>query len=45
MQYAVVRLKGGRDVFVAWIGPKVGIIEKGKKKAHASDAMRYLQVR
>jgi hypothetical protein len=23
-----------RDVFIAWTGPKVGLMEKGKKKSH-----------
>jgi len=43
VQYALLRLKGGRDVFISWVGPAVGVFEKGKKKSHASDAMRFLQ--
>jgi Cofilin/tropomyosin-type actin-binding protein len=53
IQYALVRLggiqeKGNlkttiRDVFITWIGPNVGIIEKGKKTAFLGDAKAYLQ--
>lgn len=51
IQYALVRVpvqdrKLGstiRDVFVSWIGPEVGIIEKGKKNALLSEAQSYLQ--
>ena len=32
-----------RDVFFTWIGPSVGIIEKGKKTAFLGDAQSYLQ--
>jgi hypothetical protein len=48
IQYALVRLGGIqeegtlkvtiRDVFITWIGPGVGIIEKGKKAAYQGDA-------
>ncbi|KAM9993801.1 hypothetical protein ACTFIZ_011779 [Dictyostelium cf. discoideum] len=53
IQYGVVRIgdiqeKGTlkttiRDVFFCWIGPGVGIIEKGKKTAYFGDAEQYLQ--
>ncbi|MBN3895726.1 MAG: hypothetical protein HWQ41_10775 [Nostoc sp. NOS(2021)] len=53
IQYALVRLgniqqKGTlkttiRDVFITYIGPGVGIIEKGKKTAFLGDAQAYLQ--
>ncbi|XP_037027533.1 uncharacterized protein LOC119068161 [Bradysia coprophila] len=32
-----------RDVFIAWIGPNVGFIEKGKKTAFLGDAESMLQ--
>jgi hypothetical protein len=32
-----------RDVFIAWIGPNVGIIEKGKKSNYLGDAESLLQ--
>ncbi|KAM9975195.1 hypothetical protein ACTFIW_008673 [Dictyostelium discoideum] len=32
-----------RDVFFCWIGPGVGIIEKGKKTAYLGDAQQFLQ--
>ncbi|KAM9970716.1 hypothetical protein ACTFIR_002580 [Dictyostelium discoideum] len=32
-----------RDVFFCWIGPGVGIIEKGKKTAFIGDAQQFLQ--
>ena len=43
IQYGLVRLggiqgTGTRDVFICWIGPRVGIIEKGKKSALLGDA-------
>jgi len=31
-----------RDVFVAWTGPKVGLIEKGKKKSHIGALQKLL---
>jgi hypothetical protein len=47
IQYALVRLGGiqhkgslkvtTRDIFITWIGPAVGIIEKGKKTAYLGD--------
>ena len=51
IQYALVRLPvpgktgrdGIRDVFVTFIGPGVGIIEKGKKTAHLGDVQALLQ--
>ncbi len=53
IQYALVRLGGiqekgtlketVRDVFLIWIGPGVGIIEKGKKTAFLGDVQAYLQ--
>jgi hypothetical protein len=30
-----IEILGHRDVLVVWVGPRVGIIEKGKKKVHA----------
>ncbi|KAM9960313.1 hypothetical protein ACTFIW_009442 [Dictyostelium discoideum] len=32
-----------KDIFVAWTGPSVGIIEKGKKKSHVGDAKAFFQ--
>ncbi|GAM18766.1 hypothetical protein SAMD00019534_019410 [Acytostelium subglobosum LB1] len=32
-----------KDIFIAWTGPKVGIIEKGKKKSHVGDAKVLFQ--
>ncbi len=53
-RYALVRIgniqeKGTlkttiRDVFITWIGPGVGIIEKGKKTAFLGDAQAFLTV-
>lgn len=52
IQYALVRLGGiqekgtlktVRDVFITWIGPGVGLIEKGKKRAFEGDVQSYLQ--
>jgi hypothetical protein len=51
IQYALVRLAvpgqtgraSMRDVFVQWIGPGVGIIEKGRKYGHVEDAKELLQ--
>ncbi|KAN0038168.1 hypothetical protein ACTA71_000340 [Dictyostelium dimigraforme] len=53
IQYGVVRIgdiqeKGAlkttvRDVFFCWIGPGVGILEKGKKAAFLGDAEQILQ--
>jgi len=53
IQYGLVRIGGiqekgtlkvtVRDVFFCWIGPAVGIIEKGKKTAFFGDAQAYLQ--
>ncbi|KAK5579730.1 hypothetical protein RB653_009416 [Dictyostelium firmibasis] len=53
IQYGVLRLgdiqeKGTlkttvRDIFFCWIGPGVGIIEKGKKCALLGDAQNILQ--
>jgi hypothetical protein len=36
--------KGSRDVFITWAGPDVKIMEKTKKKAHANDVKKVLQV-
>ena len=33
-----------RDIFICWVGPGVGIIEKGKKTAFLGDAQSFLQV-
>lgn len=33
-----------RDVFFVWIGPGVGIIEKGKKTGFLGEAQAFLQV-
>jgi hypothetical protein len=53
IQYGVVRIGGieekgtlqttVRDVFFTWIGPGVGIIEKGKKTAFLGDIQQFLQ--
>ncbi|KAM9970717.1 hypothetical protein ACTFIR_002581 [Dictyostelium discoideum] len=53
IQYGVVRIgdiqeKGTlkttvRDVFFCWIGPGVGIIQKGKKSALLGDVQKLLQ--
>jgi sarcosine oxidase gamma subunit len=53
VQYALVRLAvppqagslepSTRDVFVQWIGPDVGDIEKGKKAEYLKDAQGFLQ--
>jgi len=53
IQYALIRLgnieeKGTlkttvRDVFITWVGPGVGIIEKGKKTVYREDAEQLLQ--
>jgi len=53
IQYGMIRLgdiqeKGTlkttiRDVFFCWVGPGVGIIEKGKKSALLGDAEQLLQ--
>lgn len=53
IQYALIRIGGVqekgslkvtyRDVFVTYIGPGVGIIEKGKKSAFLGDIKPYLQ--
>ncbi|KAM9994962.1 hypothetical protein ACTFIY_001136 [Dictyostelium cf. discoideum] len=53
IQYGILRIgdiqeKGTlkntvRDVFFCWIGPGVGIIEKGKKTAYIGDAQQLLQ--
>lgn len=31
---AEIQVSKTRDAFIAWYGPKVGIIERGKKKSH-----------
>ncbi|EFA74937.1 hypothetical protein PPL_11971 [Heterostelium album PN500] len=53
IQYGLVRIGGiqekgtlkttSRDIFFCWIGPGVGIIEKGKKTALLGDAQSFLQ--
>jgi hypothetical protein len=52
IQYALIRVAAPplgsskattRDVFITWIGPGVGIIEKGKKTAFLGDVQQYLQ--
>ncbi|EGC34157.1 hypothetical protein DICPUDRAFT_48521 [Dictyostelium purpureum] len=53
IQYGLIRIgniqeKGTlkttvRDIFFCWIGPGVGIIEKGKKIANLGDAQALLQ--
>ncbi|KAN0023740.1 hypothetical protein ACTFIV_008127 [Dictyostelium citrinum] len=53
IQYGLVRIgdiqeKGTlkttvRDIFFCWIGPGVGIIEKGKKTSLLGDAQNFLQ--
>eukprot|EP00026_Physarum_polycephalum_P007131 Phypoly_transcript_07186.p2 GENE.Phypoly_transcript_07186~~Phypoly_transcript_07186.p2 ORF type:complete len:147 (+),score=30.40 Phypoly_transcript_07186:1165-1605(+) len=53
VQYGLVRISGiqekgtlkttVRDVFFAYIGPNVSIIEKGKKTANLGDAQGFLQ--
>eukprot|EP00026_Physarum_polycephalum_P019106 Phypoly_transcript_20959.p1 GENE.Phypoly_transcript_20959~~Phypoly_transcript_20959.p1 ORF type:complete len:129 (-),score=17.63 Phypoly_transcript_20959:164-550(-) len=54
IQYGLIRIGGIqekgtlkttiRDIFFCWIGPGVGIIEKGKKTALYGDAEQLLQV-
>ncbi|KJZ73469.1 hypothetical protein HIM_07025 [Hirsutella minnesotensis 3608] len=53
IQYALIRIGGiqekgtlkttVRDIFITWIGPNVGIVEKGKKTPFLGDAQQYLQ--
>ncbi len=53
MQYAIVRLAVSkdpdtgkvktRDIFISWVGPRVGTIDKGKKKAHLGTVMEVLK--
>jgi hypothetical protein len=52
VQFALLRIQASsadpkvtRDVFVAWFGPKVKTIEKGKKKGHIPDVRKVMQVR
>jgi hypothetical protein len=33
-----------RDIFIGWIGPKVGIVQKGRKKAHVGEVKELLKV-
>ncbi len=42
---AEIQVNKVRDVFVAWTGPKVGLIEKGKKKSHLGTMQALLSVR
>jgi len=37
------KVTGTRDVLINWVGPDVGIIEKGKKKAHLGDIKGVLR--
>ncbi|ELR17747.1 RhoGAP domain containing protein [Acanthamoeba castellanii str. Neff] len=32
-----------RDIFIGWIGPKVGIVQKGRKKAHVGEVKELLK--
>jgi hypothetical protein len=53
-RYAIVRVGGIqekgtlkttiRDIFICWVGPAVGIIEKGRKVGYLGDAQSFLQV-
>jgi len=53
IQYALIRVGGIaekgtlkttlRDIFITWIGPGVGIIEKGKKAEYLGDIQALLQ--
>eukprot|EP01121_Diplochlamys_sp_Union-15-3_P020172 TRINITY_DN779_c0_g2_i1.p1 TRINITY_DN779_c0_g2~~TRINITY_DN779_c0_g2_i1.p1 ORF type:complete len:162 (-),score=38.94 TRINITY_DN779_c0_g2_i1:112-540(-) len=50
VQYAIVRIPDQkdehptiRDIFIAWTGPKVKIIERGKKKTHVGEVEALLQ--
>jgi len=52
VQYAVVRISNDsaasmsgrtKDIFISWIGPSVGTIEKGKKTAHLGDIQKVVQ--
>eukprot|EP01121_Diplochlamys_sp_Union-15-3_P006149 TRINITY_DN1665_c0_g1_i1.p1 TRINITY_DN1665_c0_g1~~TRINITY_DN1665_c0_g1_i1.p1 ORF type:complete len:141 (+),score=20.31 TRINITY_DN1665_c0_g1_i1:90-512(+) len=50
VQYMLVRIPDQkdehptiRDVFIAWTGPKVKIIERGKKKTHVGEVEALLQ--
>ncbi len=36
--------KTTRDIFIGWIGPKVGIVQKGRKKAHVGEVKELLKV-
>jgi len=47
MQYAIIRLQDSglqtRDVFIAWIGPNVGVLEKGKKQPYMGEVKELLK--
>jgi len=46
VQYALIRLLGpemiSKDIFLTWVGPKVGKIERGKKSEHLGDVKSVL---
>jgi len=42
-QTGEINVQKVRDVFVAWTGPKVGVIEKGKKKVHIGRMGAFLK--
>jgi len=54
VQFALLRLpaaadtpqtsKTSRDIFIGWVGPKVGIVQKGRKNAHVGEVKELLKV-
>jgi len=40
---ALKKLATTRDIFINWTGPQVGIVAKGKKKAHVGELKLILQ--
>jgi len=51
VQYMLLRLpstnpnerRTTRDIFIAWTGPKVSILQKGKKKTHIGEVKEFLK--
>lgn len=47
MQYALVRVSDppvAKNALIVWLGPKVGTIEKGRKKSHLGEVQKILEV-